>query len=155
MTSESHKSIGRRVGAAIKALRERAGILSSELADASGVDRPHLSRIEGGHIHNPSVGVVDALAMSLNTSVDGLLRPDRPQLRFVVCEDLSIKIDVLRPFSLRPGQVFAAKLIYDPASGAHYSEEEAKMRAALESVGVESVGKMSSDDIATLINSVR
>ena len=77
------KELGKR----ISDMRERAGISQDALAEATGLSRPHLSKIEGGGV-NPSLltlsTIVDECGSSLTQlfggHVQGILRRQGPAL---------------------------------------------------------------------------
>ncbi len=62
------------LGAAIREHRVRAGLTQAELAERSGIGRPHLNHIEGGR-KNPTVVVLVHLAHSLGVAPGELLQP--------------------------------------------------------------------------------
>lgn len=64
----------RRLGAAIRYYRKRAGLTQEELADRAGVHRSYLSQLEGGHITENTDRLLRALR---RLDVDIVLRPRR------------------------------------------------------------------------------
>ena len=57
----------------IKALRDRAGMSSSELAVKAGLSKGYLSQIEGGEANNPTIDKVKRLAEALGTDAAYLM----------------------------------------------------------------------------------
>jgi transcriptional regulator with XRE-family HTH domain len=68
MNADVHETLSRQV----KTFRSGAGMTQQVLADKSGIYRTYLSRIESGDA-NPSIGVLIALATTLNVEVYKLL----------------------------------------------------------------------------------
>jgi transcriptional regulator with XRE-family HTH domain len=58
----------------LKRLRERAGLSQAQLAEAAGLNRVYLARLESGAMSNPSLDTMDRLATALDVSVIDLLR---------------------------------------------------------------------------------
>ncbi len=58
----------------LKRLRKRKGLSQVQLAEAAGVNRVHLARLESGAMTNPSLDTMERLATALGVSVIGLLR---------------------------------------------------------------------------------
>lgn len=57
------------LGGRVRYWREFRQMTQDELADASGVARPHLSRIENDHITDPGVSTIIKLARALRVSI--------------------------------------------------------------------------------------
>jgi len=51
---------------ALRAERERQGLILSEVSERSGIDRATISRLETGKVPNPAVGTLRALSRALN-----------------------------------------------------------------------------------------
>lgn len=64
----------REVGAAIRKLREAKGHTQEELANASGMLRSNISRIEAAK-HRPSLATLERIAKALRVSVADLIAP--------------------------------------------------------------------------------
>lgn len=60
------------LGEKIKALRERLGITSQQLAKQANVSQPYISQIENDR-RQPSYNTLQAIAYALNTSIDYFL----------------------------------------------------------------------------------
>ena len=61
-----------KLGAAIRSIRLERGLSQEALADAAGIDRSHMGKIERGE-RNVSVLNVARVADALNTSVSALM----------------------------------------------------------------------------------
>ena len=61
------------MGAKIKALRRYKGLTQQQLADACGIHRITLARIEHGG-YSPSVDVAAKIAVALGVTIDELVR---------------------------------------------------------------------------------
>jgi DNA-binding XRE family transcriptional regulator len=59
----------RKTFAALKHLREQQGLSVSEVADRTGVDRAMISRLENGHVENPTIGTMSRYANALGKRV--------------------------------------------------------------------------------------
>ena len=68
LNADVHETLSRQV----KTYRSEAGMTQQVLAERSGIYRTYLSRIESGDA-NPSIGVLVALATTLNVEVHKLL----------------------------------------------------------------------------------
>ena len=58
----------------LKRLRERKGISQAQLAEAAGLNRVYLAKLESGMMDNPSLDTLDRIAIALGVSVLDLLR---------------------------------------------------------------------------------
>jgi transcriptional regulator with XRE-family HTH domain len=65
---------GARIGAAVKALRERRGLTQAELADAIERSSSSIARLEQGHTRHPRKREVTAIAQVLGVTVADLER---------------------------------------------------------------------------------
>jgi len=74
MTSTPPLDRGARIGAAVKALRERRGLTQAELADAIERSASSIARLEQGHTRHPRKREVAALAAVLGVTVADLER---------------------------------------------------------------------------------
>ncbi len=61
------------LGERLRALRQIRGWTQSDLAEASGLTRSHISRLEAGDIQLPSRERLHRLAIALGTTADDLL----------------------------------------------------------------------------------
>ena len=61
-------------GIIVKKLREERHLSQEELADKSGIGRPHLSHIELGKIKDAKTNVLNKLAKGLNMSISDLVK---------------------------------------------------------------------------------
>ena len=59
--------------AKLKRPRKRSGLTQEQLADAAGISRTYLSRLETA-MHDPTVGVVERLAKALKVKPTDLLK---------------------------------------------------------------------------------
>ena len=66
------------VGDRVKSLRKGAGYSRRELSELSGVSNRYLAQLEGGE-GNISIGLLQQIAMALETSIDSLVSQERPQ----------------------------------------------------------------------------
>jgi ribosome-binding protein aMBF1 (putative translation factor) len=55
----------RKTFAALKALREQQGLSISDLAERTGMDRAMISRLENGHMDNPTITTMNRYAKAL------------------------------------------------------------------------------------------
>ena len=67
------KGSGKTVGALVQRLREQAGLSMGELAEASGIDKASISRIERGEFIKPKEETLTAIAEALGTDPADLL----------------------------------------------------------------------------------
>jgi XRE family transcriptional regulator of biofilm formation len=67
------------LGKRVKKLRMERGLSLSELAEAAGVAKSYLSTIERDIHSNPSVHVLDKIAVALGVSLKLLIQPDTPE----------------------------------------------------------------------------
>jgi transcriptional regulator with XRE-family HTH domain len=72
LSSNPQKAFGLRV----KQLRAEIGMSQEDLADATGVFRTYMSRIETGQA-NPTLTVIHALSLALGRSANELLTPPK------------------------------------------------------------------------------
>lgn len=70
-----HPQSHERLAANIRARRLRANLSQSRLAELAGVDRKTINRVETSRI-SPRMDVLTAIAESLNSSVEDLIRVD-------------------------------------------------------------------------------
>lgn len=68
------------LGKRVRKLRMERGLSLSELAEAAGVAKSYLSTIERDIHSNPSVQVLDKIAVALNVSLKQLVQPDTSEL---------------------------------------------------------------------------
>ena len=68
------------LGEAIRRQRELSKVSMRQFASMAGISNPYLSQIERG-LREPSERVLDAIARSLETSTDALVRAGRHQAR--------------------------------------------------------------------------
>ena len=59
----------------LRVLRAERGLSQEELADRSGLDRTYISGVERG-VRNPTVAVLEKIALGLDVLVYELLKPD-------------------------------------------------------------------------------
>ncbi len=64
---------GKAVGALVQRLREQAGLSMSELAEASGIDKASVSRIEHGEFNKPKEETLTAIAKTFGVDPTDLL----------------------------------------------------------------------------------
>ena len=69
----SKAAASRRIARRVKEVRTRVGLTASVLAARSGIQRPNISRIEGGR-HMPSIDTLERLAKALGVPVAELVR---------------------------------------------------------------------------------
>jgi transcriptional regulator with XRE-family HTH domain len=62
-----------RMAARLKALRERRGLSQEELAEAAGISRTYLARLETAK-HDPTLTVIEKLAKALKVKAADLLK---------------------------------------------------------------------------------
>lgn len=63
----------RAAGVVLRKLRKKAKLSQEEVADAIGMSRQHLTRLEGGH-HFPTLGMLKKLARFYGLDVSELMR---------------------------------------------------------------------------------
>jgi transcriptional regulator with XRE-family HTH domain len=63
-----------RIADTLKKLRKRRGFTQADLAEAAGVSRGYLARLEAGLQTDPTLSVLRKLARALNVSVSRLVR---------------------------------------------------------------------------------
>lgn len=56
----------------LRSLRLRAGLTQAALSRLSGIDQPHLSRIEGGGVRNLRLETLESLARALDCDLNSL-----------------------------------------------------------------------------------
>jgi ribosome-binding protein aMBF1 (putative translation factor) len=59
----------RRTFAALKELRQQQGLSITDLAERTGIDRAMISRLENGHIDNPTIATMTRYASALGKKV--------------------------------------------------------------------------------------
>ncbi len=69
---EQNEDRAKRIGARVRAAREREGLTVSELAMRAGMKRPNVSRLEHGR-HEPSLDTLERIAKALDTPVAQLV----------------------------------------------------------------------------------
>ncbi len=67
-------SLARALGMRIKQLRAERGMTQEDLAEATGLFRTYMSRVEAGAA-NPTLSVLEAIAKALGVTPAGLLEP--------------------------------------------------------------------------------
>ncbi|MFD0693918.1 helix-turn-helix domain-containing protein [Paenibacillus sp. GCM10027628] len=67
------------LGKRVRKLRMERGLSLSELAEAAGVAKSYLSTIERDIHSNPSVHLLNKIAVALDVSLKQLLEPDTPE----------------------------------------------------------------------------
>ncbi len=72
-------SLGQRVGARVRALREARAWSQHELAHRATLSTPYVGQIERG-IRDPSLSVLDKLARALNVGLARLVDPEPAEL---------------------------------------------------------------------------
>lgn len=72
MDHEAGTETQRKLGDAVRRLRERAGFSQEQLAEHSGLHRTYVSQLERGH-RNATVGTLVKLAAALSVTVAGLM----------------------------------------------------------------------------------
>lgn len=65
------------VGDKIKNLREEKGYTINELSQYSTVSKSYISSIERGIQKNPSIEILKKIALTLDTSLESILSPDK------------------------------------------------------------------------------
>jgi len=68
------------LGAKITHFRELQGMSLSALADAAGLAKSYLAKLEKGDVENPGLKTLSAIARALDVTVADLLAPAEPQL---------------------------------------------------------------------------
>ena len=63
----------RRFGERLQAIRQDIGLSQLALAQAAGIDRKTINRIENGHF-SPNLNTLLRLSVSLDTPIDRLMR---------------------------------------------------------------------------------
>ena len=74
MRQSQEQSSYPRFVANLRRLRERSGLTQAQLAEAAGLNRVYLARLESGAMKNPSLETMDRLAIALGVSTIDLLR---------------------------------------------------------------------------------
>jgi DNA-binding Xre family transcriptional regulator len=69
------QTIGRTIGAQVRALRAARGLTQDELAQAASVPQGNISRLERGEIHDVFVSTLLDLANALHVDAMALLQP--------------------------------------------------------------------------------
>ncbi len=69
MTDEQKQATRQRIGQRIAALRKAKGITQEQLADASGLQRSHIGRIEAGK-YAVTLETIEAIAQAMGMTVD-------------------------------------------------------------------------------------
>ena len=64
------------IGERLRAARDRAGLTLDQMAEASGLSKAHLSRLESGE-RQPSIAALLDLSAALGVQVNALLGEDR------------------------------------------------------------------------------
>ncbi|MFZ3589657.1 helix-turn-helix domain-containing protein [Bacillus sp. DJP31] len=86
-------------GKKIKELRLRRGISLTELSKISGVSKSYLSFIERGKQKNPSIDVLEKLAVALGVDVYSLIDKkdfDQSELAYLDKEVLDLALEMTR-----------------------------------------------------------
>lgn len=68
------------IGTNINRIRTRSGITLSELADRAGISKSYLSSIERNLKQNPSIQVIERIALVLRVDLKTLLQVNMPDL---------------------------------------------------------------------------
>jgi transcriptional regulator with XRE-family HTH domain len=63
----------RKLGQAIRRLREQRGLTQEQLAEKAKVSQPYLSHLEGGRRQSPSVTMVHRIAKALGVKIEDVL----------------------------------------------------------------------------------
>lgn len=71
--AKEERASARRIGARVRTLREAAELSQAALAERTGIQRPNISRIEGGQ-HVPSLDTLERIARAFGTPVTELIR---------------------------------------------------------------------------------
>jgi transcriptional regulator with XRE-family HTH domain len=95
--------LGLRLGARIRALRERGGITQVQLAERAGIGIETVSRLERG-IENPTIGMLETVCRALNVDIHELFE------RAYSVEEYIRKQDV-RQIAERLGDASPAELV--------------------------------------------
>jgi transcriptional regulator with XRE-family HTH domain len=74
------------VGKRIRLLRLERNVHQSDIAEASGISRSHLSKIESGKVENPGLLTLERIAKALKVSISYLLHFDERSLKRRILE---------------------------------------------------------------------
>ncbi len=74
MTDEQKQATRQRIGQRIAALRKAKGITQEQLADAAGLQRSHIGRIEAGK-YAVTLETIEAIAQAMGMTVD-IIHPE-------------------------------------------------------------------------------
>lgn len=104
------------LGARLKLLRRRKGLTVEQLAQAVGVDKAHVSRIEN-NLKSPSVGMLAQLAQALGTSIGHLLGEtlDKADIKVTRAAELDAQDDTIK--EREPGEHRFMPLLHGKAVG--------------------------------------
>ena len=69
------------IGKRIRLLRLERNLHQEDIAEASGISRSHLSKIESGKVENPGLLTLEKIAKALKVSIPYLLHFDERSLR--------------------------------------------------------------------------
>jgi transcriptional regulator with XRE-family HTH domain len=108
MSSKMAQNLGKK----LEFLRKSRGLTQQKLAAASGIPRTTLSYIEAGQ-GNPTLKILETLAVSLGVSIEELLSPPRPSCLLVK------EVDLKRQPRAR-GQAEIVTLLPDPVPGLQF-----------------------------------
>ena len=75
------------IGKRIRLLRWERKLHQGEIAEASGISRSHLSKIESGKVENPGLLTLERIAKSLKVSISYLLHFDERSLKKRILEE--------------------------------------------------------------------
>jgi transcriptional regulator with XRE-family HTH domain len=104
------------LGARLRLLRRAGGLTVDQLAQAVGVDKAHISRIEN-NLKSPSVAMLAQLAQALNTSIGNLLGEtlDKADIKVTRAAELAAQHDSVR--HREPGEHRFMPLLHGKAVG--------------------------------------
>ena len=88
------------LGLRIKEFREKRKYTQEKLAELSGIDPKHLSRIENGRNY-PSIETLERIADNLNVSFEDIFRARHFENREVLLENLNSRLQYLSDEKLK------------------------------------------------------
>ena len=88
------------LGLRIKEFREKQKLTQEKLAELTGIDSKHLSRIENGRNY-PSIETLEKLTSNLGVSFEDVFQFEHFENREMLMEKLNIKLENMPDFKLK------------------------------------------------------
>ena len=118
------------IGTNINRIRTRSGISLSELAERAGISKSYLSGIERNLKQNPSIQVIEKIALVLNVDLKTLLQvnlPD-PERRAAPDEEWTAFVEALRQAGIEKGDISDYKILIAFLKWYHEKGDELRLR---------------------------